>query len=64
VLEEQITHVDEEPSELEKADSLPMVMFVATNDEWYSDITFFLTYGECPTHLTTKEKWTVKLRAA
>ncbi|KAH9297087.1 hypothetical protein KI387_028769, partial [Taxus chinensis] len=49
---------------LKKANSLPMVLFVANNDKWYSDITFFLTYGECPTHLTSKEKRTVNLKVA
>ncbi|KAH9301932.1 hypothetical protein KI387_013515, partial [Taxus chinensis] len=39
-----------------------MVLFVSTTDEWYTDIAFFLTYGECPPHLNQKEKRTVKLR--
>lgn len=33
---------------------LPKVLFVSTTDEWYSNIAYFLTYGECPTHLSFK----------
>ncbi|KAH9292729.1 hypothetical protein KI387_042086, partial [Taxus chinensis] len=62
--EEKDDCIDGMQDQLKKVDSLPMVLFVATSDEWYSDITFFLTYGECPAHLTSKEKRTVKLRAA
>ncbi|KAH9324250.1 hypothetical protein KI387_004428, partial [Taxus chinensis] len=44
VPEEKVDHVDGEQHKLRKADSLPMVLFFATNDECYSDIEFFLTY--------------------
>ncbi|KAH9310331.1 hypothetical protein KI387_044736, partial [Taxus chinensis] len=33
VPEEKADHIDGEQNELEKVDSLPMVLFVATNDE-------------------------------
>ncbi|KAH9323750.1 hypothetical protein KI387_018389, partial [Taxus chinensis] len=48
---------------LEEKVDLPTVLFLSSVDEWYADITHFLTYGECPSHLTTKEKRTVKLRS-
>ncbi|KAH9306921.1 hypothetical protein KI387_011325, partial [Taxus chinensis] len=57
-------YTDETRDRQEEPDSLPLVLFVATSDEWYSDIAFFLTYGECPMHLTAKEKRTIKLRVA
>lgn len=43
---------------------LPLVLFVSTTDEWFSNIAHFLTYGECPAHLTPREKRTIKLKAA
>jgi len=50
--------------EEEKVEDMPTVLFVTTIDEWYSNIAHFLTYGECPSHLSYKEKRTVKLKAA
>lgn len=44
-------------------EDLPKVLFVNTTDEWYSDLAFLLTYGECPAHLPCKEKWTLNLKA-
>ncbi|KAH9309891.1 hypothetical protein KI387_037802, partial [Taxus chinensis] len=44
VPEEKDNCIDGMWGQPKKDDSLPMVLFVATSDEWYSDITFFLTY--------------------
>lgn len=48
--------------ELDDFEDLPKVLFVSTTDEWYSNIAFFLTYGECPQHLSFKEKRSIKLK--
>lgn len=42
---------------------LPKVLFVSTTNEWYSDLAYLLTYGDCPTHLSRKERRTLKLKA-
>ncbi|XP_059066460.1 uncharacterized protein LOC131857761 [Cryptomeria japonica] len=44
-------------------EDLPKVLFVSTTDEWYSDLAYFLAYGECPSHLSHNEKCTLKLKA-
>ncbi|KAH9293353.1 hypothetical protein KI387_041449, partial [Taxus chinensis] len=50
---------------LEDIVDLPTVLFLGSIDEWYADIAYtFLTYGECPSHLTAKERRVVKLRSA
>lgn len=53
-----------EEQELDYSEDLPKVLFVSTTDEWYSNIAFFLNYGECPQHLSFKEKISIKLKAA
>ncbi|XP_057862524.1 uncharacterized protein LOC131070880 [Cryptomeria japonica] len=53
-----------EEQELDDFEDLSKVLFVNTIDEWYSNIAFFLTYGECPQHLSLKEKRSIKLKAA
>ncbi|XP_059063820.1 uncharacterized protein LOC131856279 [Cryptomeria japonica] len=52
-----------EERELDDSKDLPKVLFVNTTDECYSNIAFFLTYGECPQHLSFKEKRSIKLKA-
>lgn len=52
-----------EERELDDSEDLPKVLFVSTTDEWYSNIAFFLAYGECPQHLSFKEKRSIKLKA-
>lgn len=41
---------------------LPKVLFVSTIDEWYSDLEYLLTYGECPTHVSCNERQKLKLK--
>lgn len=50
--------------EYENSEDLPRVLFVSTTDEWYSDLVYFLTYGECPIDLSFKEKRNTKLKSA
>lgn len=42
---------------------LPKVLFVNTIDEWYSNLAYFLAYGEYPSHLLCNEKHNLKLKA-
>ncbi|XP_059075410.1 uncharacterized protein LOC131875334 [Cryptomeria japonica] len=44
------------------SEDLPKVLFVSTTDEWYSNLSYLLTYGECPSHLSCNEKCTLKLK--
>ncbi|XP_057819195.2 uncharacterized protein LOC131032281 [Cryptomeria japonica] len=53
-----------EERELDDSEDLPKVLFISTIDEWYSNIDFFFTYGECPQHLSFKENRSIKLKAA
>lgn len=40
------------------------ILIVSLQDEWFSDIAYFLTYGQCPKHLSSKQKRDLKLKAA
>lgn len=44
--------------------NIPTILFVSTIDEWYSNIAYFIIYGECPTHLTYKEKRNLNMKSA
>ena len=39
-----------------------LALLVGLKDEWFLDIAFYLTYGECPKHLIGKAKRTLKLK--
>lgn len=41
----------------------PLVLFVINIDDWFSNIAYFLTNGQCSTHLSPKENRTLKLKA-
>lgn len=45
-------------------EDLPLVLFVGLQDSWFVDVAFYLTYGECPEHLSPKEKRNLRLKAA
>ena len=49
---------DEEETEEE----MLLVLFIGNVDDWFSNIAYFLTYGECPAHLSPKEKRTLKMK--
>lgn len=53
---------NEEVLEFEEVNSneFPIMLFFSTTNESYSNITHFITYGECLEHLTWKEKRTIK----
>lgn len=59
-----IVENNQEEQERDVSEDLPRVLFVSTTNEWYSNIAYFLTYGECPAHLSFKEKRNIKLKAA
>ncbi|KAH9309131.1 hypothetical protein KI387_037042, partial [Taxus chinensis] len=39
------------------------VLFIDLVEEWYSNIAYFLMYGEFPYQLSRKEKRTIKLKS-
>lgn len=47
----------------EVQEELPLVLFVGLQDSWFADVAFYLTYGECPEHLSPKEKRNLRLKA-
>ena len=49
-------------NEEEIGEEQALVLFVSLTNSWFSNITYYLTYGECLEHLTGKAKRTLKLR--
>ena len=49
--------------EEEMDEEMPLVLFIGNVDDWFSNIAYFLTYGERPDHLSPKEKRTLKLKS-
>lgn len=45
-------------------EEMPLVLFIGNVHGYFSNIPYFLTYRECPTHLSPKEKRTLKLKSA
>lgn len=45
-------------------EELPLVLFVGLQDSWFVDVAYYLTYGDCPTHLSPREKWNMRLKAS
>lgn len=39
------------------------VLLVCLRDDWFFKISYFLTYGECLEHLTSKERRSLRLKA-
>lgn len=46
--------MEENLKEEEENKDLPLVLTVSLQDEWFSDIGYFLTYGQCSNHLSSK----------
>lgn len=38
----------------EEEEKLPLALFVSLQDEWFTDVAHYLTYGECLEHLSAK----------
>lgn len=51
-------------SKEEVIEELPLVLFVALQDPWFSNVAYYLTYGDCLEHLYAKEKRNLRLKAA
>lgn len=45
-------------------EEFPSVLFVGLQDSWFVDVAYYLTYGDFPIHLSSKEKWNLRLKAA
>lgn len=45
-------------------EGMPIILFMSTLDEWHSNITYFLMYGEYRDHLSYKDKMMLKLKDA
>ena len=43
---------ENEPLQVEDENpfSLHIVLFVSTKDDWFFDMAYYLSYGECPPH--------------
>ena len=46
-----------------KEEDTPKVFMVSLQDPWFSNITYFLTYGECPNGLAIKKRRDLKIKA-
>lgn len=53
--------VTEEPEELEEK---KLVLDIGLYDSWFENISYLLTYAECPEGLTTKQRRDLKLKEA
>lgn len=49
--------------EPEIKEDLPLVIFVDFEEEWYTTLWYYSTYGECPRHMDKQQKRTLKLKA-
>lgn len=50
-------------SELDPNSDMPTVLFVSLRDSWFSDVAFYLSYGDCPPYLTPKERRNLRLKS-
>ena len=49
--------------EEETKEEMSLVLFVGNFDDWFSNIAYFLTYGEYLDHLSRKEKRTLNFKS-
>ncbi|XP_059070429.1 uncharacterized protein LOC131860082 [Cryptomeria japonica] len=50
-------------SKNEVTEELPLVLFVGLEDSWFADVSYLLTYGDCPKYLSPREKQNLRLKA-
>ncbi|XP_059075135.1 uncharacterized protein LOC131875125 [Cryptomeria japonica] len=50
-------------SKFEEEESLPLTLFVNHQDSWFTDVAYYLTYGDYPGYLSLREKQNLKLKA-
>lgn len=48
--------------ERKEEEYFPTFLSIGLKDDWFSNIAYFLTYGQCLGHLTGKEKRNLKLK--
>lgn len=41
-------------NESKEEDSLPLTMFIDHRDSWFTNVAYYLTYGDCPDHLSPR----------
>ena len=58
IVENKITEESEELGEKK------LVLAIGLYDSWFENISYLLTYGECPEGLTARQKWDLKLKVA
>ena len=51
-------------TEKKEEETYPNCLVVGLKDEWFSDIAYFLTYGECLDHLKGMDRRILQLRVA
>ncbi|XP_059077939.1 uncharacterized protein LOC131876533 [Cryptomeria japonica] len=51
-------------NESREVDSLPLTLFIDHQDSWFTNVAYYLTYGDCPDHLSPREKRNLRLNAA
>ncbi|XP_059073313.1 uncharacterized protein LOC131874091 [Cryptomeria japonica] len=50
-------------NKFEEEGTLPLTLFVSHQGSWFTDVAYYLTYGDCPSHLSPREKQNLKLKA-
>ena len=48
----------------DNTEKTPDVLLVSSIDPWFSNVAYFLTYGECPPNMSYKEKCNLRLKVA
>ena len=49
---------------LDKSEQPPTILLVSLTDPWFSNIAYFLKYGQCPPNLSHKERKNLRLKVA
>lgn len=52
-----------EENESKEEDSLPLTLFVDHQDSWFTNAAYYLMYGDCPDHISPREKRNLRLKA-
>lgn len=43
-------------NKFEEEKNMPLTLFVGHRDSWFTNVSFYLTYGDCSDHLSSREK--------
>lgn len=55
--------VENKDSPLDNIKEMPLILLASSIDPQFSNVTYFLTYGECPPNMNYKEKLNLRLKA-